>query len=173
MKRAAYRAPGEIRMTCGGTKCLQRSCRSLEGPTRVISATPQSDVPSKPVKVLFAEDEVLVRLMMAEALRREGFQVFEASDGEEGISILKAMPVDVVITDLRMSAVADGLELARYVLAHCPGVALVLASAQAPPLTEDLTFDAFFIKPYPPEDLVAWIRRRQVSTPEHAHRGSA
>jgi CheY-like chemotaxis protein len=72
------------------------------------------------------------------------------------------MPVDVVITDLRMSAVADGLELARYVLAHCPGVALVLASAQAPPLTEDLTFDAFFIKPYPPEDLVAWIRRRQL-----------
>jgi hypothetical protein len=69
VKRAAYRAPGEIRMTCGGTKCLQRSCRSLEGPTRVISATPQSDVPSKPVKVLFAEDEVLVRLMMAEALR--------------------------------------------------------------------------------------------------------
>jgi CheY-like chemotaxis protein len=65
-------------------------------------------VPSKPVKVLFAEDEVLVRLMMAEALRGEGFQVFEASDGEEGISVLKAMPVDVVITDLRMSAVADG-----------------------------------------------------------------
>ena len=139
----------------------------------MISATPQSDVPSKPVKVLFAEDEVLVRLMMAEALREEGFQVFEASDGEEGISVLKAMPVDVVITDLRMSAVADGLELARYVLAHCPGVTLVLASAQAPPLTEDLTFDAFFIKPYPPEDLVAWIRRRQVSTPEHVHRGSA
>ena len=136
----------------------------------MISATPQSDVPSMPVKVLFAEDEVLVRLMMAEALRGEGFQVFEASDGEEGISILKAMPVDVVITDLRMSAVADGLELARYVRAECSGVSLILASAQAPPIIEDLTFDAFFIKPYPPEDLVAWIRRRDASTPDPADR---
>jgi CheY-like chemotaxis protein len=57
-------------------------------------------------KVLFAEDEALVRLMMADVLREEGFQVIEVSDAAEAISILKAMPVDVVITDLRMSAVA-------------------------------------------------------------------
>ena len=57
-------------------------------------------------KVVFAEDEALVRLMMADVLREEGFQVIEVSDAVEAISILKAMPVDVVITDLRMSAVA-------------------------------------------------------------------
>ena len=68
----------------------------------------------------FAEDEVLLRLMMAEVLRGQGFQVFEASDGEEGISILRAMPADVVITDLRMDTLTDGLELARYVRAECP-----------------------------------------------------
>jgi hypothetical protein len=50
--------------------------------------------------------EDLVRLMMADVLREEGFQVIEVSDAVEAISILKAMPVDVVITDLRMSAVA-------------------------------------------------------------------
>jgi hypothetical protein len=43
--------------------------------TRVISVTPQTDVPPKPVKILFA-------------------QVIEASDAAEAISILKAMPVD-------------------------------------------------------------------------------
>jgi hypothetical protein len=37
-------------------------------------ATPGGDVPSKPVKVLFAEDEDLVRLMMADVLREEAFQ---------------------------------------------------------------------------------------------------
>jgi hypothetical protein len=40
--------------------------------TRVIGVTPQADVPPKPVKVLFVEDEVLLRLMMAD--REEGFQ---------------------------------------------------------------------------------------------------
>ena len=70
--------------------------------TRVISVTPEASVPPKPVKVLVAEDVVLVRLMMADMLRGEGFQVFEASNGQEGISIMKTMPVDVVITDFRM-----------------------------------------------------------------------
>lgn len=106
--------------------------------------------------------------MLADALREEGFQVFEASDGEEGISILKAMPVDVVVTDLRMSAFADGLELARHVRAHWPRVSLILASAQAPPIVEDITFDAFFVKPYPPERLAAWIKRRHASAPDAA-----
>jgi CheY-like chemotaxis protein len=137
----------------------------------VISVTPEADLPPKPVKVLVAEDEVLVRLIVAEVLRGEGFQVFEASNGQEGISILKTMPVDVVITDLRMVSRADGLELARYVRTHCPGISLVLAAAQAPPITEDLTFDAFFIKPYPPEDIANWIRRRHTSTRDHAESG--
>jgi CheY-like chemotaxis protein len=44
-------------------------------------------------KVLFPEDEALVRLMMADVLREEGFQVIEVSDAAEAISILKAMPV--------------------------------------------------------------------------------
>jgi hypothetical protein len=42
--------------------------------TRVIGVTPQADVPPKPVKVLFVEDEVLLRLMMTDVLREEGFQ---------------------------------------------------------------------------------------------------
>jgi CheY-like chemotaxis protein len=134
----------------------------------VISVTPQTDVSPKPVKVLSVEDEVLLRLMATDVLRQEGFQVFEASNGHEGVSILKTMPVDVVITDLRMNSFADGLELARYARAHCPGISLVLASAQGPPITEDLAFDAFFIKPYPPEDRVPWIKRRHASAPDAA-----
>jgi CheY-like chemotaxis protein len=134
----------------------------------VINAAPQSDVPPSPLKVLLAEDEVLLRLMVADVLRAEGFQVFEASNAAEAISILKAMPVNVVVTDLRMSAFADGLELARYVRSNSPGVSLILASAQAPPITEDLSFDAFFIKPYPPEDLAIWIKRHHASTPDAA-----
>ena len=39
-------------------------------------------------KVLFAEDEALVRLMMADVLREEAFQVIEVSDAAAAISIL-------------------------------------------------------------------------------------
>jgi CheY-like chemotaxis protein len=45
--------------------------------------------------------------MMADVLREEGFQVVEVSDAAEAISILKAMPVDVVITDLRTASLGE------------------------------------------------------------------
>src|SRR5580704_53644 len=67
-----------------------------------------------------------------------------------------------------MATLTDGLELGRYVRAHCPGVSLVLASAQAAPITDDVMFDDFFVKPFAPEDIVAVIERRHASAPNAA-----
>jgi CheY-like chemotaxis protein len=129
----------------------------------LINTNSEADLPPKRLKVLFAEDEVLLRLMVCDVLRDNDFQVFEATNAEEAISILRTMPVDVVIIDLHLRVVGDGMEVARYAGAHCPGVSLLLASANAPPITEHSPFDAFFIKPYQPEDIVAWIRRHHVA----------
>jgi CheY-like chemotaxis protein len=90
--------------------------------------------------------------------------VLEAADAEEAISILKTLQVDVVITDLNMRTPADGLTVANYVRSHCPGTALVLASAMALPVLEACVFDAFFMKPYQPDDIVRWIKRRRPTT---------
>ena len=115
--------------------------------------------PPKAAKIVVAEDDVLMRLMLADFLRYEGFQVFEAAEAHEAISILECMPdVDVVITDMRMRSVQDGLILARYARAHCPGISLVLASSTKPPL--DTTFDAFFVKPFSPKEIATWIKQR-------------
>ena len=130
----------------------------------MINADAGVDLASRRLKVLFAEDEVLLRLMLCDVLRESGFQVFEAAD-----AALRTTPVDVVITDLLMRVVGDGIEFARHVGAHCPGVSLLLASANAPPISEHSPFDAFFIKPYQPEDIVTWIRRRHTRTSDHAN----
>jgi CheY-like chemotaxis protein len=99
--------------------------------------------------------------MVADVLRREGFQVFEAASLDEAIGILESVAdIDVVIADMHMRTARDGIALADYVRAHCPGVPLVLASGQIPSTLEGGTFDAFFPKPYRPEDIVAWIKRR-------------
>ena len=108
------------------------------------NADAEAAVPPRRLKVLFAEDEVLLRLMLCDVLRESGFQVFEAADAE-AIAILRTTPVDVVITDLHMRVVGDGMEFARHVRAHCPRVSLLLASANAPPISEHSPFDAFFI----------------------------
>jgi hypothetical protein len=77
---------------------------------------------------------------------------------------LKAVPVDAVVTDLRMRTVGDGTAVADYVRAHCPGVPIILASVQAPPIGEHSLFDAFFVKPLNPEDIAAWIKRHHTTT---------
>jgi CheY-like chemotaxis protein len=130
----------------------------------VSSVITMPDAPARTVAVLVAEDEVLLRLMVADVLREQGFQVFEAADPDEAISILRTMPVDVVITDLNMRAIGDGMQVAKYVRDHCRGVSLLLASAHTPPI-EGSPFDAFFGKPYRPEDIVMWIRRRDAASP--------
>jgi two-component system, response regulator PdtaR len=132
----------------------------------VSKVIPMPDPPARTVTVLVAEDEVLQRLMLADVLREHGFQVFEAADPDEAISILRTMPVDVVITDLHMPAVGDGMQVAKHVRDHCPGVSLLLASAHPPPI-DSSPFDAFFMKPYSPDDIVMWIRRRSAASPGH------
>lgn len=116
--------------------------------------------PPQTAKIVVAEDDVLMRLMLADVLRYEGFQVFEAAGAHEAISILQCTPdVDVVISDMRMRGIQDGLSLARYARAHCPDVSLVLASSDIPS-SLDTTFDAFFVKPFSPREIVTWIKRR-------------
>jgi CheY-like chemotaxis protein len=117
--------------------------------------------------VLVAEDEFFVRLMLADELRKSGFYVFEAVNADEAISIVKSVSVDAVVTDLHMRTAMAGVELAKYVRAHYPSVPLLLSSAHALPIPECDCFDAFFVKPYDPQQIVTWIRQRQPNNLGH------
>ena len=66
-------------------------------------------------RVLIAEDEVLLRLMVADALRENGFQVFEAANLVEALAVLKTTSdIDVVISDMHMQNKHDGMTLAHF-----------------------------------------------------------
>ena len=118
--------------------------------------TPIADAP-EPIKVIVAEDEVLVRLMLADGLRHAGFHVLEAVDSADVITILQSIGADVVVTDLKMAKAEDGLAVARYARQNHPGTPVLLTSAMAPPV--GAPFDAFFVKPYALEEVAAWIKR--------------
>ena len=66
--------------------------------------------------ILIAEDEFLIRLATADAIREAGFEVLEASDTDQAISILEARSdVRVVFTDVHMPGSMDGAKLAHAV----------------------------------------------------------
>jgi CheY-like chemotaxis protein len=75
-------------------------------------------------KVIVVEDDVLLRLMVSDALRLEGFQVLQAPTAHSAFLLFKSVPdVGVVISDMRViGAVEDGalvgMPVADY-LRHC------------------------------------------------------
>jgi len=59
--------------------------------------------------ILIIDDDKDFRQMLHEMLEREGYSVSSASDGNEGIKLLKNKPADLVITDIIMPE-KEGLE---------------------------------------------------------------
>ena len=122
----------------------------------------KADAP--PQTVLVVEDEVLIRLVIAEYLRECGYKVHEAVNADEAILILRApeVSIDIVFSDVEMPGEMDGFGLARWVRANMPETQVILTSGaersadiagtlcEAGPLLE---------KPYPTQDVLDRIRQ--------------
>jgi DNA-binding NtrC family response regulator len=79
--------------------------------------------------ILLVEDEVLVRVPIAQYLRDCGYRVIEAVNAEEAMTVLlhKETVVDVVFSDIEMPGAVDGFGLAKWVREHRPGLDVLLA----------------------------------------------
>ena len=67
-------------------------------------------------KILIVEDSEPLRKVLAEKLADEGYEVLEASGGEDGLKIALEHKPSIVITDIVMFPV-DGLEMAKQIRA--------------------------------------------------------
>ena len=102
--------------------------------------------------ILVVEDEALIRMHCAEMVRDLGFEVIEAVDADEAVSLLESVPgIKVVFTDIQMPGSMDGLMLAAAIRDRWPPVALLITSGKVRPPTNDMPAGARFIpKPYSP-----------------------
>ena len=82
------------------------------------------------IKVLLAEDHVVVREGTRELLARErDIQVIgEAGDGEEAVSLAVKLRPDVVVMDIAMPKV-NGIEATKLIKAQCPTIAVLILTA--------------------------------------------
>jgi CheY-like chemotaxis protein len=126
------------------------------------SLTPEPTTSSP--TVLVVEDEVLIRLVIADYLRECGYRVHEAANAAEAVAVLESgtVAIDIVFSDVLMPGDMDGFGLARWVRSHQPNVRVILTSSversadiaatlcEAGPLLE---------KPYEPHGVVDRIRQ--------------
>ena len=64
--------------------------------------TPLTQLPNNLGKALIVDDEPVVRILYAEVLEAMGFQVDTACDGAQGLDRIKAIPYNLIISDIRM-----------------------------------------------------------------------
>lgn len=105
---------------------------------------------SSKISILVVEDELLIRLSLVEYLSEEGFEVFEAANADEAISILEANDkIQVMFTDIDMPGSMDGLKLSAAVRDRWPPVRIVVTSGhRAVALTDLPEGSLFYAKPY-------------------------
>jgi DNA-binding NtrC family response regulator len=61
------------------------------------------------MKILLVDDDIRIRELFRMWLEREGFEVYEAVNGKEGVEVQLATPADLLICDLIMP-VQEGIE---------------------------------------------------------------
>jgi two-component system cell cycle response regulator CpdR len=79
------------------------------------------------VKILYVEDNALVREVTAELLAQEQRQIVACADAEEALKEFRENPFDLVITDVSLP-VMSGIDLARNILTIKPGLPIIIAS---------------------------------------------
>jgi CheY-like chemotaxis protein len=117
------------------------------------SDPPAPDNAARSEIVLVVEDEILIRLALADHLRDTGLTVYEAANGDEAVDLLThhGRDISAIFSDIMMPGSVDGLALYEWAARHCPGVPVILTSG-APgesAIVHNLeNAGLFFLKPY-------------------------
>lgn len=90
---------------------------------------PSAQVCQPGASVLVVEDDVLVRIAVAEYLRECGFRVIEAAGGLEAKTVLQHGPaIDVLFADSRLAGSDNGFALAQWTRRYRPTITVVLST---------------------------------------------
>jgi two-component system cell cycle sensor histidine kinase/response regulator CckA len=125
-------------------------------------AARRGDVQRVPARVLVVEDQPEVRMLAVTALRRAGYDVAEATDGDEALARFapRARDIALLLTDVVMPGM-NGKELARQLRSANPALLVVFMSGYEHQILEHEEVAgpgaAFLAKPFTPAALVRQV----------------
>ena len=127
---------------------------------------------SRPITVVVAEDEAIIRLDLVEALYEEGYDVVaQCGRGDDAVRLVREHRPDLALLDIKMPGLT-GIDAAREITADTSTAVVMLTAFSQRDLIHDASDAgamAYLVKPYQREDLVpavelAIARRREAAT---------
>ena len=113
--------------------------------------------------VLVVDDEDSITLSLRHLMKREGYQVSVARDGEEALAAVAADPPDLMLLDV-MIPKRDGYDVCQTIRANpaWAGVRIVMVSARGRDIEVEkglaLGADAYVTKPFSTRELAQMVR---------------
>ncbi len=113
-------------------------------------------------KVLIAEDEASIRDFVVINLKRSGYEVIEASNGQEAMNAFdeNSSEIDIAILDIMMP-IADGLEVCKYLRSKSKRIGIIMLTARTQEMDKVTGLlvgaDDYVTKPFSPSELMARI----------------
>ena len=123
------------------------------------------------IRVLFVEDEFLIREWIAQSLSEQGFAVESATNAADALLHISRAPIDVLLTDINLPGGMDGTALARRAREMQPNLAVIYASARAATLKQEACVPGSVLlpKPYEPAVLGRLVAAAVRATPVAVH----
>ncbi|MGA0123012.1 MAG: response regulator, partial [Gaiellales bacterium] len=125
----------------------------------------------RPTRMLFVEDDPVIRKATGDYLARQGFEVVLAEDGDRGLEAWRETEPQLALLDVMLPGM-DGVALCRAIRAESQ-IPVILLSARSDPIDVVLGLEAgaddYVTKPFEPAVLAARLRaalRRAVGAEE-------
>ena len=122
------------------------------------------------IRILVVDDEPAIRRALRPPLVELGFQVAEASRGEEALQALRTAPHDVVLLDINMPGIG-GIETLKRIRSFAPRLPVLMLTVRDDEEDKvealELGADDYVTKPFSTRELIARIRSavRRVRAP--------
>ncbi|MGA2188281.1 MAG: response regulator [Steroidobacteraceae bacterium] len=129
--------------------------------TPTLQSAPTGETRVRSFKILFVEDDELIRIATADLLESLGHAVFEAADADKALSILEGTEVDILMTDIGLPGMSGSVLAAEARRAN-PELKVIFATGAGGASVgngDDATHGAFLLrKPYDADALNAVLR---------------
>ena len=125
-------------------------------------------------KILLVEDEEAIRKFVKINLEREGYEVYEAGSGEEGLEIARVKKPEIVVLDIMLPGI-DGFEVCKNLRQEFPDLGIIMLTAKAEDYDKIMGLqygtDDYLTKPFNPTELTLRIKslERRLEPEEHSN----
>lgn len=112
-------------------------------------------------KILLVEDEAPIRKFTRINLEQQGYEIYEAGTGEEGVQLARSIRPDIVVLDLMLPGIS-GYDVCETLRTEMPSIGIIMLTAKSQEVDRILGLekgtDDYMVKPFNPHELVLKVR---------------